>query len=366
MEQFTVEETERLNKILSVEVNPYLSGESGSYELPLGKATEGWLFTTHMNLPADAKDELRDILSNEVSAKERIFLLNEFLEERQINSAPKWWELEFFEFSREDVWEFVVEQCRRSYSDPRQKVNFDFLVQARKDLNEARHIISVSKLNKTKYSEAEIESAIEIYDQSYPLDFKDYEEVPGTTLRSPLAVLQYIIADELSDVGTVFTKRWFEFKILDELASYELYLHDSQRDSSLSKKIGAQLRGFMQGRLMSLGRMVEHYRWKFSYEEVTLRGIQTTEADKVRGQKGGDASGRSKRNNIECLLDELESLGDLFPRMSEDAIFEQAYSNASKKRKMPKSRKTIDGYSTIIKSEDLYRHRYNAIFRKNA
>ena len=70
MEQFTVEETERLNKILSVEVNPYLSGESGSYELPLGKATEGWLFTTHMNLPADAKDELRDILSNEVSARD--------------------------------------------------------------------------------------------------------------------------------------------------------------------------------------------------------------------------------------------------------------------------------------------------------
>ena len=117
---------------------------------------------------------------------------------------------------------------------------------------------------------------------------------------------------------------------------------------------------------VSLGRMVEHYRWKFSYEEAALRGILTTEADKVRGQKGGDASGRSKRDNIDCLLDELESLGDLFPRMSEDAIFEQAYSNASKKRKMPKSRKTIDGYSTIIKSEDLYRHRYNAIFRKNA
>lgn len=365
MEQFTEEETERLNKVLSVEVNPYLNGGAGTYELPLGDVTKRWLFTTHMNLPDIAKDELQSILSSEISAEVRISLLNEFLEERQINSAPQWWELEFFELNRSDLWEYVVEQCRRSYSETRIQESFDLYVQSRTELNKARHILFVNKVNKTRYSEDEVKSAIEVYDRSYPLDFRDYNEAPRKT-RDPLSALQELIAPELSNLGLVFTKRWFEFKILDELASYEHFLHDGERDSPLSKQIASQTRGYMQGRLMSLGRMVEHYRWKFSYEAAALRGLQTTEADKVRGQKGGDASGRTRRQNLDCLFGEVELLGDLFPRMSEEAIFEQAYLNATQKRSMPKSPKTIDAYGTTIRSDERYKARYEAIFRKYA
>ena len=234
-----------------------------------------------------------------------------------------------------------------------------------KEHSKARHIISVSEVNTEKYTEAEINAAIDVYHESYPLDFADYEEAPPIA-RSPYEVIRRIISPDLSNMELVFTKRWFELKILDELSDFEDYLYDSGRDSDLSKEIAAQLRGFMFAKAMSLGRMVEHYRWKFSYEADALKGIRTSEADSARGRSGGDTSAQAKRENILSLLDEIEKLGDLFPRIGEDAIFEQAYSNASATRRMPKTQKTIDEYGIIIRSEPEYKARYDAIFRKGA
>ncbi|WP_419741091.1 hypothetical protein, partial [Ruegeria sp.] len=68
-----------------------------------------------MNLPSDANAELDRIGFDELPDQVRIHLLNEILEERQVSSAPKWWEMNFFQFSTNDLWEFFVEQCRRNY-----------------------------------------------------------------------------------------------------------------------------------------------------------------------------------------------------------------------------------------------------------
>jgi hypothetical protein len=368
MERFTRDESERLDKILSVEINPFLQGHGKPSEfvaVHLGKTTQEWLFETRLKLPSDVRDELESIGFDELPEAVRLMTLNEILEERELSSAPKWWELNFFQVYLGDLWDFFLDQCKDNCTDQTFRDALDVCATRMKDLNEARNIIKVSKLNKERYSKEEIDAAMKTYDQSYPLDFADYNEVPQK-LRSPLEILRYLIGPELSDLETVFTKRWFEFKILDELASYFSYNHDSERDSELSKKIARQLRVYMYGEVLSLGRMVEHYRWKFSYEADALKGIQSANASQARGMKGGQASGKAKRDNLEALLNELECLADLYPRMSEEAIMSQAYQNAAKKRKMPKSQKTIDDYGTILRSDRAYVERYRAIFQKNA
>lgn len=365
VDQFSEDETAKLDKILAIEVNPFLRNDVGSFKLPLGGSSTQWLFSTHMNLPESARAELEHVLNDEVPADERIMELNDYLETHQVSSAPLWWELDFFEFNRGELWDFVVEQCRRNYGPGSMRDLFDYHLQCLGDLNKALLVLRVSKYNKEKFSNEEQDIALKVYDQSYPLDFKDHNEVPKKS-RSPLEKIRELIAPELSDPEAVFSKRWFEFKILDELADYELFLHESARDSELSRKIAAQVRGFVQRQLISLGRMVEHYRWKFRFEHAARRGIQTAQSDKVRGRKGGEASERLKMENVKAYWAEIEALSDLYPRMSEQAIFAQAYANAAARRKMPKSQKTIESYGVTIRSEPPFKSWFDAIFRKKA
>ncbi|MEP1648865.1 MAG: hypothetical protein ABJK03_01460 [Paracoccaceae bacterium] len=372
MEKFTEEESDRLNGILSLEVNPYLfegdhEGQHGSFDVHLGNTTRNWLFETRLNLPLAAQKELEWLDDDEISAKEKIHGLNDVLDERQVNSAPQWWELNFFDVRTQELWEFFVEQCSRHFEDDALRTAFGMLVKSYEDLEKARHILWVSKVNKNHFSVEEFQWALEIFDASYPLDFSDYDEPQGDRVpRSPLEQIRAFIGCELSDVGAVFTKRWFEFKILDELSSYLSYMHDGARDSELSKKISSQLKGYMNGQLIALGRMVEHYRWKFSFEEAALKGIQHANAYAARGKKGGKASEQKKRMNLECFMSELENLSDLYPQMNEAVIFQQAYENARQERPMPRSRKIIEEYGTIIRSDEDYKERYQKIFLKNA
>ena len=108
--KFTAEETERLYKVLPIELNPFLHGEGCSFPVPLGVKTQDWLFTTHLNLPDDKKSELAHILSDDVDGDVRVASLSSLLSREQISSAPLWWELDFFEFSRADLWDFIAEQ----------------------------------------------------------------------------------------------------------------------------------------------------------------------------------------------------------------------------------------------------------------
>ena len=364
MEQFTVAEQDELNKILSLGVEPFIHGDGFSVlELSLEKVTEDWLFQTYLSLPEDAQEEL-DILRDEgVPQRVKIHILNDLLEERQVSSAPKWWELNFFEFDLQALWEFIVSQCRKNLASEKLREFFDLLVGRYDELEEARQVLRVKKYGGTMYSDADVQRATEIFDRSYPLDFEDYDEAPRIS-RSPLAHIQEFIAHEISSVGTVGSRRWFEFKILDEIASYRLYVHDGARDSELSKKISAQLRGYMFKQAMSLGRMVEHYRWKFSYEYAAKKGISAERHSAVRGQRGGKKAAQKKRENLLCLIQEIEGLADLYPRVREDVIFDQAYTNAGLLRPMPKSSKTKEDYGTTLRSEEPFSSRYNAVFRK--
>lgn len=366
-EKFTEDEAKRLDQILSIEINPYVDSGSDGLGLPLGGKTQEWLFETRVNLPPETRAELDKLDYENQPRATQVHLLNEILEERQWSSAPQWWELNFFEANIDELWKFFVDQCRNNFeNDAVQQELFDFYVARLDDLNNARDVLRFSKYNKEKYSEEEINSALNVYDQSYPLDFEDYEEAPRK-IRSPLDALQTLIAHELSNLDAVFSKRWFEFKILDELAAFTSYKYDAERDSELSKKMAAQMRYFFFGRILALGRMVEHYRWKFSHEESALKGIQTEEVNKVRGQKGGEASRKRRKTNLEAMMREIEKLAGAAGLISEERIVEQAMEAAREREtNFPKSRKTLDDYGTALRSEEPFKSRYEAVFRKNA
>lgn len=363
MEVFSREEAEKLDEILSMGVEPFLDGTNEKFGVLLGKATDNWLFETRMSLPTEAKEDFEFFESDQVPQIVKIHKLNEILEERQVSSAPYWWELNFFETNQDELWNFIVEQCRKHYDEEFSRDFFDFLIHEEAALRRAINIIRVRKHNSTLYSEEEYREALDTFDRSYPLDFSDYKEAPRRT-RSPLEKLQEFIAPELSRVDSVFSKRWFEFKILDEMAAFRSFRNDGSRDSELSKSIEKQLRGMMFGEVLALGRMIEHYRWKFRFEADAHRGMATKAADSLRGKKGGEAKSRGKYANLDCLMLELEKLSDLFSRIDEEAIFRQAYTNAGKHRDMPKSKKTYDNYGTTIRSEEPYLSRYRALVGK--
>jgi hypothetical protein len=164
MEKFTSAETERLNGLLSVEINPFLNGDAESVKLPLGKTTQDWLFRTYINMPVDAQQELQDLLSDDVDDNDKVMLLSEILEERQVSSAPQWWELNFFEADISGLWKFFAEQCRNNYSEEENEY-FDQLLKSLDELDKARQVVRVSEINKEKFSEDEVRSALEIVDK---------------------------------------------------------------------------------------------------------------------------------------------------------------------------------------------------------
>lgn len=94
---------------------------------------------------------------------------------------------------------------------------------------------------------------------------------------------------------------------------------------------------------------------------------QSAEIREKAGLAGARASRNRRTSNLETLMREIEGLADLADRISEDRIFEQAYEKAeTKSEKMPKSQKSKDDYATAIRSEEPFKSRYEAVFRKNA
>ena len=100
------------------------------------------------------------------------------------------------------------------------------------------------------------------------------------------------------------------------------------------------------------------------YETVAYRSEKRSRT-KASGQK----SNQKKTERILSLLEEIEQLGDMFPRMSEQSIVDRAFENVVGKHpelwKQGKGQK--ESYlSQHIRSEEPYKSRYYAIFGKTA
>ncbi|NIZ62234.1 hypothetical protein DL239_14745 [Sedimentitalea sp. CY04] len=193
------------------------------------------------------------------------------------------------------------------------------------------------------------------FDEAYDYDFGVFSGEPDT-------FEQWV-------EGRIFpyTRRWFErhiFTLIKEVRGSQRHLSED-----LVAEGKPVLPGYWLEKLvvsaMQLGRMVEHYRWKFQYESSIVR---RKEQSQKAGSGGGKSSSLAREARLEAFMFAIEQLADLFPRMSEDAIVMQAFENAAKREE--KFWKVAPGqaerYVVPLRSEQPFKRRYDAIFRGNA
>ncbi|GAB5437850.1 hypothetical protein [Falsiruegeria mediterranea] len=91
-------------------------------------------------------------------------------------------------------------------------------------------------------------------------------------------------------------------------------------------------------------------------------------AIKHRAGKGGARASRDRRlANLESYLQEIEKLASVVGVFSEKRILDQAFESARENNpQMPKSKKSREDYETTLRSEEPFKSRYEAVFRKNA
>lgn len=99
-------------------------------------------------------------------------------------------------------------------------------------------------------------------------------------------------------------------------------------------------------------------------EEVAIKALRARE---LAGKGGGKSAQKRRLKNLEILMGEIEKLSGAVGLFSESRIVAQAIDSARDlEPKMPKSKSTLDGYGTALRSEEPFKSRYEAVFRKNA
>lgn len=99
-------------------------------------------------------------------------------------------------------------------------------------------------------------------------------------------------------------------------------------------------------------------------EELALKSMETR---KLAGAGGASSSRNRRVSNLELLVVQVEKLAGAVGLVSEDRIVEQAIETAREcEPNFPKSKKTLDDYGTALRSEEPFKSRYEAVFRKNA
>ncbi len=100
-------------------------------------------------------------------------------------------------------------------------------------------------------------------------------------------------------------------------------------------------------------------------EEVATSAMATRRNAGVAGSK---ASRTAKSKRLESFMQEVENLGDLFPRMSEHSILDQAFQNAiqSDRNSWRQGQGRQQEYEVELRSDKKFKSRYFAIFLKTA
>jgi hypothetical protein len=107
--------------------------------------------------------------------------------------------------------------------------------------------------------------------------------------------------------------------------------------------------------------------FKMFYSGAEQLAIKADNARKLAGIEGGNVSKQKRLANLEVLMLEIERLSGAVGLISEERIVSQAFEAAQDRDpKMPKSKKTREGYETTLKSDPLFKARYDAVFGRNA
>lgn len=162
-----------------------------------------------------------------------------------------------------------------------------------------------------------------------------------------------------------YTRRWFERHIAALCRGVRL--EEKRLSEHLNSTADIPLPQFHLGRLVAnaakLGRMVEHYRWKFSHEELIVR--RKDQSDRA-GRGGAKSSSKKKVERLSVLMDEIEKLSSVVGLMSEDRILSEAFEQATLVRSdMPITQRTRFEYAVELRSVEPFKSRYGVVFRKS-
>lgn len=109
------------------------------------------------------------------------------------------------------------------------------------------------------------------------------------------------LTDSTTDAYLPFSRTWFEVHILAEIAYFDYNFRDfERREAQTDTSPGATFgRAFSLSQAFAsagkIGRMVEHYRWRFSYGPDALRGRASVLAARMGGQeRAKQLSGKTK------------------------------------------------------------------------
>ncbi len=164
-----------------------------------------------------------------------------------------------------------------------------------------------------------------------------------------------------------FSPLWHSFNILYQVDSYfnqlsVLFDPGSQRPSEAL---------IQQVELNALSKCSLEIGASFSSlmtKEAEYVAVSKGKDDAKRGRLGGAKSSSNKAKRIGSFVGQIEALGHLFPQISEERLVGQAFENAVAQNPelWTQGSGQRDNYLIIIRSEDPYKSRYDAVFRKTA
>ena len=180
---------------------------------------------------------------------------------------------------------------------------------------------------------------------------KDYRISP--------AVLSWLGEDQVAWMRETFTENW------EVAAEFDYCMHHFPRSSLATLSAQLFFCQFISGDDYTAGYLTKEIETISGGTEGAAQ--KASEAYKKAGIGGGRASRERKLANLEILIEEIEGLKGAVGLVSEDRIVAQAFDTAIARHKnMPKSKKTRDDYETALRSEEPFKSRYEAVFRKNA
>lgn len=167
------------------------------------------------------------------------------------------------------------------------------------------------------------------------------------------------MAHNIVEPGYRYAQRWCE--------PFSRIWHLAEIAKQHEKLCDAKLESERLWAAFFIGRHLSEMRWREHHSEDSLAGKRASEAQTKRTAASGQKSKQRKHQNLECFMQEIEMLASSVGIFTEDRIVAQAYESALEHNpNMPKSKKTREDYETALRSEEPFKSRYEAVFRKNA
>lgn len=175
----------------------------------------------------------------------------------------------------------------------------------------------------------------------------------------------YSYGQWVENILVPYSKIWFEHTIMELFIKAEpLELLPSDGEPPVTASLALfRLEKRLEAHFL-LGRMIEHYKWKFKHERLIVqRNLQF----ELAGSGGGKSSNSKRIIRLEAFMKHIEALSALVGLVAEERIFSQAWDNAIEAGEhMPKTAKVRFDYEVQIRSVEPFRSRYQTIFRKDA